>query len=109
MRKALSAAVALTFVLFGLSGPAPIARAVSPTTVVTIGFDDGYADQFQAMQILGGHGLHATFFINSGFVGTDGRLTWDEIRPRDVIRIDLDDDDDDEADQVDDDSDDADD
>jgi peptidoglycan/xylan/chitin deacetylase (PgdA/CDA1 family) len=79
MRKLLTIAVALTFLALGLTGAPAVARAAAPT-VVTIGFDDGYADQFQAMQILGSHGLHATYFINSGYVGTDGRMTWDEIR-----------------------------
>ena len=34
--------------------------------IVTIGFDDGTADQFAASEPLRLHGMHATFFINSG-------------------------------------------
>ena len=78
MKRMLTTAVALTFLALGLTG-APAARATSPT-VVTIQFDDGYADQFQAMGILGGHGLHATFYINSGFIGDADHLDWNQVR-----------------------------
>ena len=78
MKRTLTTAVALTFLALGLTG-APAAHATSPT-VVTIQFDDGYADQFQAMTILGGHGLHATFYINSGFIGDADRLSWVQVR-----------------------------
>ena len=54
MKRLLTTAVALTFLALGLTG-APAAHATSPT-VVTIQFDDGYADQFQAMAILGSLG-----------------------------------------------------
>jgi endoglucanase len=37
----------------------------------------GYADQFQAMGILGS--LHATFYIVSGFIGDADRLSWAEV------------------------------
>jgi len=79
MKKLVSAAVAVTSLALGLAGPSPVAYAGVPT-VVTIGFDDGYADQFQAMQILGDHGLHATYFINSGYINTAGRLRWRQVR-----------------------------
>jgi peptidoglycan/xylan/chitin deacetylase (PgdA/CDA1 family) len=76
MKRLLTTAVALTFLALGLTG-APAAHATS-TTVVTIQFDDGYADQFQAMEILGS--LHATFYINSGFIGDADHLSWDDVR-----------------------------
>ena len=43
---------------------API--VLSPTVIVTIGFDDGTVDQFAASEPLRLHGMHAPFFINSG-------------------------------------------
>jgi len=46
--------------------PTPIPLIQTPITVVTIGFDDGTADQFAARRPLKSHGMHATFFINSG-------------------------------------------
>ena len=47
----------------GASDPIPI---VAPVVVVTIGFDDGTVDQFDALPVLEAHDMHATFFINSG-------------------------------------------
>jgi len=48
----------------GLSAP-PV--AASTPTVVTIGFDDGTVDQFDhGFPILSAHGMHATFFVNTG-------------------------------------------
>ena len=78
MKRMLTTAVALTFLALGLTG-APAAHATSPT-VVTIQFDDGYADQYQAMAILGGHGLHATFYINSGFIDDADHLSWVQVQ-----------------------------
>src|SRR5437879_1383728 len=48
-------------------------------TVVTLGFDDATAAQFQVGAMLASRGLNATFFVNSGRVGTSGHLTWDQI------------------------------
>jgi peptidoglycan/xylan/chitin deacetylase (PgdA/CDA1 family) len=79
MKKLLTTAVALTFLALGLTGASPIAHAAAPT-VVTIQFDDGTADQYQAMAILGAHGLHATFYINSGFINTPDHLRWRQVR-----------------------------
>jgi peptidoglycan/xylan/chitin deacetylase (PgdA/CDA1 family) len=44
----------------------PVPIVLMPTVIVTIGFDDGTADQFAASEPLRLHGMHATFFINSG-------------------------------------------
>jgi peptidoglycan/xylan/chitin deacetylase (PgdA/CDA1 family) len=46
--------------------PTPIPIVLTPTVYVTIGFDDGTLDQFAARRPLRLHGMHATFFINSG-------------------------------------------
>jgi peptidoglycan/xylan/chitin deacetylase (PgdA/CDA1 family) len=43
--------------------------------VVTIQFDDGTADQLGALPILQAHGMTATFYVNSGSVGTPDHLT----------------------------------
>jgi peptidoglycan/xylan/chitin deacetylase (PgdA/CDA1 family) len=42
---------------------APAARAATSATVVTIQFDDGNADVYQALGILNAHGMHATFYL----------------------------------------------
>lgn len=57
-----------------LSAPAGVARAASPT-IVTLAFDDNLANQYQVRSMLSSHGMHATFFVNSGRVGTGGYLT----------------------------------
>jgi peptidoglycan/xylan/chitin deacetylase (PgdA/CDA1 family) len=49
----------------------------APPVVVT--FDDGYLDNFEiALPILKKHGLSATFFVTTGFVGSQTRPSWDE-------------------------------
>jgi peptidoglycan/xylan/chitin deacetylase (PgdA/CDA1 family) len=48
-------------------------------TVVSLTFDDGFADQSVARPLLTSHGMDATFYINSGRVGTTGYLTWAQL------------------------------
>jgi peptidoglycan/xylan/chitin deacetylase (PgdA/CDA1 family) len=62
-------------------GPAPAAAATVATapTVVTIGFDDGTADQLGALPILQAHGMTATFFVNTGFIGNAEHLSWADL------------------------------
>lgn len=62
----------------------PLADAVArlrsgalPPRAAAITFDDGYADNLtQAVPVLQKHGLHATFFIATGFV--DGGRMWND-------------------------------
>jgi hypothetical protein len=50
------------------------------TTVVTLGFDDGDATQYQVRPMLAGHRMHGTFYINSGEVGSGPYyMTWSQI------------------------------
>src|SRR5256885_6605950 len=50
------------------------------TTVVTLGFDDGDQTQYQVRPILASHGMHGTFYINSGEVGSGPYyMTWSQI------------------------------
>jgi peptidoglycan/xylan/chitin deacetylase (PgdA/CDA1 family) len=46
-----------------------------PTNVVAITFDDGYADNLAAAQVLHGHGLTATFYITAGCLA-GGEMFW---------------------------------
>lgn len=57
----------------------PAAAHAAPATVVTIQFDDGNADVFAWVSTLNNHGFPATFYVNSGSIGTTGKLTWDQL------------------------------
>src|SRR5260370_19231914 len=60
------------------AGPS-IARAAPQPTVVSIQFDDGNADVYQWISSLSNHGFPATFYVNSGTIGTTGHLTWPQL------------------------------
>ncbi len=49
------------------------------TTVVSIQFDDGVADQFGALAVLNAHGMHATFYVNSGVIGDSAHMSWAQL------------------------------
>ena len=67
--------VSLEQVLAALQGDAPL-----PAHPVAITFDDGNQDNFElALPVLEKYHLAATFLIVTGWVGTPGHLTWDEI------------------------------
>ena len=57
----------------------PAAAHAAPATVVTIQFDDGNADVFQWVSTLNTHGFGATFYVNSGTIGTAGKMTWAQL------------------------------
>lgn len=62
----------------------PLAQAVDalqsgclPARAAAITFDDGYADNYlHALPVLQKHGLHATFFVATGFL--DGGIMWND-------------------------------
>src|SRR5262249_14593558 len=61
-----TAAAALAMSLSGWAALATPAAASTPV-VVTLGFDDGTVDQYNfGFPILQSHGMHATFFVNTG-------------------------------------------
>jgi len=62
----IAAAGALLASVSGWVASAPPAAGSTPT-VVTLGFDDGTVDQYlNGFPILQAHGMHATFFVNTG-------------------------------------------
>lgn len=48
-----------------------------PRRTLAITFDDCYRDNLDAAHVLAAHGLPATFFIPTAFVGTDHVFPWD--------------------------------
>lgn len=63
-----------------LGSPATqVAPAAGTQTVVTIQFDDGVADQYGALQILNAYGMHATFYVNTGFIDDSAHLSWTQV------------------------------
>ncbi len=66
-------------VLVGLIGVSYTPSHAAGQTVVTIGFDDGYADQYTARVILSAHNMRATFFVNTGMVGDSTHMTWAQL------------------------------
>lgn len=72
--------VALVAALALLGAPGDAAPAVATSgTIVTIQFDDGTADAYQALPILRDHGMRGTFYLNSALIETPGRMTWTQI------------------------------
>lgn len=51
------------------------AAAAATGTVVTLGFDDCFADQLLGATMLSSRGLHGVFYVNSGRFGQPGRMT----------------------------------
>src|SRR5499427_9170304 len=77
--RQLRVAAAVALAIGGLFAAPALARA-APLTVVTIQFDDGNADTIQWIDgSLNTHGFHATWYINSGTIGTAGHLTWAQL------------------------------
>ncbi|NJC22650.1 peptidoglycan/xylan/chitin deacetylase (PgdA/CDA1 family) [Arthrobacter pigmenti] len=57
--------------------PPPV---IGADVVVSLTFDDGFSSQLRAAELMDGHGLSGTFFVNSGSVGRPGYLTLDQLR-----------------------------
>ena len=74
-RRATLALITLVGLLSALLGVLAPAANAAPNTVVTLTFDDGMADAYQAGAMLSNHGMQGTFFINSGPIGTTGYMT----------------------------------
>ncbi len=72
--------LAVTSVLVFTCAPSAQAVPSNPPVVVSLTFDDGYAEQVEAAKLLAANGLRGTFFTPSGFVGTDGYMNVDDLR-----------------------------
>jgi peptidoglycan/xylan/chitin deacetylase (PgdA/CDA1 family) len=49
-------------------------------TIVSLTFDDAKADQSVVPSMLAADGMHGTFYVNSGNVGTPGYLDWNQLQ-----------------------------
>jgi peptidoglycan/xylan/chitin deacetylase (PgdA/CDA1 family) len=49
-------------------------------TLVSLTFDDGNADNYSVAALLKQYGMHATFYIPSGLVGSKGFMTWEQLQ-----------------------------
>jgi peptidoglycan/xylan/chitin deacetylase (PgdA/CDA1 family) len=67
--------LAAAFAALALAFPA----SATAETVVSLTFDDGWANQLNAAPILAEHGMSGTFYINSNSIGTSGRLSWAQL------------------------------
>ncbi len=75
-------AIGLTvLLLLGTLGPGPFARAAT-RTIVSLTFDDSDEDQYtNALPALESHGMHATFYAITGYVGVNsGYLTLPQLQ-----------------------------
>ncbi|WP_434994487.1 polysaccharide deacetylase family protein [Arthrobacter sp. Ld5] len=50
---------------------APVVQASAPRTIVSLTFDDGNDDQFEAAQIMNDHDLKGTFYVSSGLLADE--------------------------------------
>lgn len=79
--KTLFFLLALILLVSCTSSPEPAAPALTfKNTVVSLTFDDGDADNYAVRDILARNNLRATFYVVSGFTGTNGYMTEDQLR-----------------------------
>jgi peptidoglycan/xylan/chitin deacetylase (PgdA/CDA1 family) len=69
----------LTIGLAGVVLVAPITASAQSQTVVSVTFDDGWANQYETVSTLAAHGMKGTYYVNTGRTGTSGFLSWDQL------------------------------
>lgn len=47
---------------------------------VALTFDDGLTEHLAASKLLSNYNLHGSFYLNSGNMGSSGRITWDDAK-----------------------------
>lgn len=63
----------------GATQPEPTSTSGESNAVVSITFDDAWANQAAGARILTEHGLTGTFYIPSGLIGSEERLSWAQV------------------------------
>jgi peptidoglycan/xylan/chitin deacetylase (PgdA/CDA1 family) len=56
------------------------AGAHAAPTVVSLSFDDGYANEAIGASLMESHGMRGTFYVNSGSVGSSGEFSWAQLQ-----------------------------
>ena len=69
----------LTAALAGVALIAPVTAAAQSQTVVSLTFDDGFANQYEAQSTLAAHGMKGTYYVNTGVTGTSGFMSWSQL------------------------------
>jgi len=73
----------LVLLAVGCNGRALVAPPTGPTpdarTIISLTFDDVLDDQVQLGPMLAAHDMRATFYVNSGRIGTPGHMRQDEL------------------------------
>ena len=69
----------LVALLIGAAMFLGLGTAARGGTIVTIGLDDGIADQAAGAAMLESHGMRGTFYVNSGRIGTSGYLSFAQL------------------------------
>ena len=55
------------------------AAATGGHVIVSFTFDDGRVSQYAALPVFANYGMHATFYMNTGLMGTSGIMTWAQL------------------------------
>ena len=81
LRRQLAALVAaVMLVSLGIGFSASPAEAAEEKVIVTFTFDDARVSQYPMLPVFAAHGAKATFYVNSGLMGTNGVMTWGQLR-----------------------------
>ena len=81
LRRRLSALFAAVMVVgVGAGIAAAPADAAEDHVIVTFTFDDARVSQYPMIPVFAAHGVKATIYANSGLMGTNGIMTWNQLR-----------------------------
>ena len=81
LRRPLAALVAaVMLVSLGIGLAASPSQAADEKVIVTFTFDDARVSQYPMLPIFAAHGAKATFYVNTGLMGTNGVMTWAQLR-----------------------------
>ena len=69
----------LAAALAGVALIAPVTAAAQSQTVVSLTFDDGFANQYEAQSTLAAHGMKGTYYVNTGVTGSSGFMSWPQL------------------------------